>query len=146
LIFLDTGFVFALFVEGDAHTLRVREVFEAYRGRRLGDILLTTNHVISETVTLLRKRGHPDPRARHRLAVDVGEQLFAGTLGRVHWTNEAEERVAFAYFRKHDDQVYSFVDCVSFVVMEKYGITEALAVDPDFEHRFIARPGTLRKR
>jgi hypothetical protein len=30
--------------------------------------------------------------------------------------------------------------------MEKLGMTEALAVDPDFEHRFIARPGPLGKR
>jgi len=146
LIFLDTGFVFALFVEGDKHHARVREVFEGYRGRLLQDIVLTTNHVISETVTLLRKRSHPDPRARHRLAVEVGEQLLAGTLGRVYRTSEDEERAAFAHFKKHQDQDYSFVDCLSFVVMEKLGMTEALAVDPDFEHRFIARPGPLGKR
>lgn len=35
------------------------------------------------------------------------------------------------------------VDCLSFVVMEKLGIHEALAVDSDFSHRFIARPGPL---
>jgi predicted nucleic acid-binding protein len=58
----------------------------------------------------------------------------------------AAHLAAFACFRKHRDQVYGFVDCVSFVVMEKRGITEALTVDPDFEHRFIARPGPLRKR
>ena len=92
-------------MEGDEHHARVQEVFEGYWGRRLEDILLTTNHVISETVTLLRKRGHPDPRVRHRLAVEVGEQLFAGTLGRVYWTSEDEERAAFGYFRKHQDQV-----------------------------------------
>ena len=38
-----------------------------------------------------------------------------------------------------------FVDCVSFVVMEKLGIREALAVDEDFTHRFIARPGPGKK-
>jgi predicted nucleic acid-binding protein len=36
------------------------------------------------------------------------------------------------------------VDCLSFVVMEKLGIREALAVDSDFTHRFIARPGPKR--
>jgi predicted nucleic acid-binding protein len=34
-----------------------------------------------------------------------------------------------------------FLDCLSFVVMEKLGIREAFAVDADFTHRFIARPG-----
>ena len=47
----------------------------------------------------------------------------------------------FALFVRGDDQSYSFVDCVSFVLMEKLGIREALAIDSDFTHRFIARPG-----
>jgi predicted nucleic acid-binding protein len=46
-------------------------------------------------------------------------------------------------FKRHQDQTYSFVDCLSFVVMEKAGIREALAVDSDFTHRFVARPGPL---
>ncbi|MEW6363590.1 MAG: hypothetical protein AB1714_03005 [Acidobacteriota bacterium] len=49
--------------------------------------------------------------------------------------------MAFEYFRHHKDQVHSFVDCLSFVVMGRLGIREALAVDRDFTHRFIARPG-----
>jgi predicted DNA-binding antitoxin AbrB/MazE fold protein len=32
----------------------------------------------------------------------------------------------------------------AFIVMERLGIREALAVDSDFTHRFIARPGPLR--
>ncbi len=36
------------------------------------------------------------------------------------------------------------VDCLSFVVMERLGIREALAVDEDFTHRFNARPGPSR--
>jgi len=52
---------------------------------------------------------------------------------------------AFAYFKRHQDQTYSFVDCLSFVVMEKLGIDEAPAVDSDFTHRFTARPGPLRR-
>ncbi len=141
MIFLDTGFLFALFVEGDAHHERVREVFERFRGRPLRDVLLTTNHVLAETVTLLRKKGHPDPRVRHGLAVSVGEQLLAGTLGQLHLATEDDERAALAYLARHQDQDYSFVDCVSFVVMECLGIREALAVDSDFTHRFTALPG-----
>ena len=141
MIFLDTGFLFALFVEGDDHHDRVRQVFEGFRGRRLQELLLTTNHVVAETVTLLRKKGHPDPRVRHGLAVSVGEQLLAGTLGRVHRTSEEEERAALDYLAKHQDQDYSFVDCLSFFLMDKLGIKEALTVDSDFTHRFTARPG-----
>ena len=145
MIFLDTGFLFALFVEGDLHHERVQEVFKAYRGRRLDELLVTTNHVVGETVTLLRRRGHPDPRIRHELAVSVGEQLFGGTLGRVHQATEEEERAALGFLKKHWDQDYSFVDCLSFVVMERLSIREAWAVDRDFTHRFTARPGPLER-
>ena len=42
---------------------------------------------------------------------------------------------------RYRDKHYSPVDCLSFVVMEKLGITEALTLDGDFAHRFTARPG-----
>lgn len=143
MIFLDPGFLFALFVEGDVNHDRTQDVFKGSRGHRLDQVLVTTNYVVAETVTLLRKRGHPDPRIRHGLAVMVGEQLLAGTLGQVHRATEEEEGAALAYLKKHADQDYSFVDCVSFVVMERLAIREAWAVDSDFTHRFIARPGPL---
>ena len=101
MIFLDTGFLFALFVVGDEDHGRVQEVFEGFRGQRLQDLLLTTNHVVAETVTLLRKRGHPDSRVRHGLAVSVGEQILAGILGRVHRASADEEGAALAYLAKH---------------------------------------------
>lgn len=57
-----------------------------------------------------------------------------------------EEREAFALFKSHRDQIYSFTDCLSFVVMEKLGLREALAVESDFTHRFVARPGPRPRR
>jgi predicted nucleic acid-binding protein len=143
LIFLDTGFLYALIDADDANHLRVREVFERERGHRLVESVLTTNHVASETLTLLCKRGKQDARTRHARAVAVGTQLYAGYFGGIHHVTAEEERAAFDYFTKHADQAYSFVDCTSFVVMEKLGIREAWAVDRDFTHRFVVRPGPL---
>jgi predicted nucleic acid-binding protein len=137
VIFLDTGFLFALISKRDAHHQRVVEVFRTFKNLRLADHLVTTNHVVAETITLTRKIGH-DQAAR------VGDQLYAEKLARIHWANPEEERSAFDYFKHHQDQTYSFVDCLSFVVMEKLGIREALAVDSDFTHRFVARPGPSR--
>jgi ATP-dependent Clp protease adaptor protein ClpS len=51
---------------------------------------------------------------------------------------------AFECLKRHRDKTCSAVDCLSFVVMEKHGITEALAIDDDFTHRFTARPGLAR--
>jgi predicted nucleic acid-binding protein len=137
VIFLDTSFLFALVSSKDEHHGRVVEVFSSFEGRRLSEVLLTTNHVVAETVTLTRTLGH-------ERAVRLGERLYAERLARIHWTTPEEEREAFAYFKKHRDKDYSIVDCLSFVVMEREGIREALAVDSDFTHRFTARPGPAR--
>ena len=88
------------------------------KGLRLADHLVTTNHVIAETTTLTRKIGHED-------AARLGEQLYGEKLARIHWASPDEERAAFDYFKRHQDQTYS-------------------AVDSDFTHRFIARPGPVR--
>jgi predicted nucleic acid-binding protein len=134
MIFLDTGFLFGLMSTKDEHHDRVVAVFRTFKGLRLADHILTTNHVVAEALTLTRKLGHDR-------AAMLGERLYGERLARIHWSTPDEERAAFAYFKRHRDQVYSFTDCLSFVVMEKLGIREALAVDSDFTHRFVARPG-----
>lgn len=141
MIFLDTGFLYALIDADDANHVRVKEVLERERGRKLSNFVLTTNHVLAETLTLLRARGKQDSRTRHTRAVAVGRRLYAGAFGRLHQVSAEEERSAFDYFSKYADKEYSFIDCVSFVVMEKRGIEVAWTVDGDFSHRFTALPG-----
>jgi hypothetical protein len=134
VIFLDTSFLFPLVYTQDEDHERVREVFDTYRSWRLRDLILTTNHVVMETITMIRMR------VGHREAMKAGE-LYRGKLARIHWATPEEERAAFDYFARHRDKKYSMVDCLSFVMMERLGMREALAVDSDFTHRFIARPG-----
>ena len=145
MILLGTGFLFGLFSERDKHHDRALAVLESHRGRRLADFVLTTNHVVSETITMIRKKSHPDPGIRHDKAVKAGGKLFAGAFGRIHQVTAEQERTAFAYFSRHRDKKYSFADCVSFVVMEELGIEVAWSVDGDFDHRFKAVPGPLPK-
>ena len=135
MIFVDTGFFFALLSEKDPDHGRTLEVFQTLRGRNLPDILVTTNHVVFETITLAQAR------AGHELAVQAGDILFGEKLARIHRASFEEEKSAFDYLRRHRDKRYSAVDCLSFVVMESQGIREALAVDEHFTHRFVARPG-----
>ena len=137
MTFVDTGFLFALVSSKDEHHARVVDVFNTFRSVRLREHLVTTNHVVAETITLTRKIGHEK-------AARLGDQLYDEKLATIHWTTPDEERAAFAYFKQHSDQAYSLVDCLSFVVMERLGIREALAVDSDFTHRFAARPGPKR--
>ncbi len=144
-IFIDTSFLFPFFAAHDPDHERVSRVFEAYEEHFRAGALVTTNHIVFEAITLIRYRGSRDPARAHELAERVGETLYSGKVARIHVATFEEEQAAFAYFKRHRDQKYSAVDCLSFVVMEKLGITEALAVDSDFTHRFTATPGPVRQ-
>jgi predicted nucleic acid-binding protein len=116
VIFVDTGFLFAFFSEDDVNHARVAEVFEEFKGRNLPEILVTTDHVVSETITLTRYR------ISHERAVFVGERLYSEKMARIRRASFEEQRAAFDYFKRHADKKYSTVDCLSFVVMESLGI------------------------
>lgn len=137
--FVDTSFFFALAVADDRDHDRVRAVFEEFEAKRLQDLWLTTNHVVLETIRLAKRVAGQDA------AVAIGERLYSEQLARIHWTTPREEKDAFTYLARHHDQGYSPVDCISFVVMEAYGMREALTLDRHFTHHFIARPGPRPK-
>jgi predicted nucleic acid-binding protein len=139
VIFVDTSFFAALLLPKDAnHSRAVQAIEELGRGS-LSDVLLTTNNVILDTITVARYEGE------HKVAVRAGELLYGGAMARLYRTTAEDEQEAFAYIRRHHDKEYSAVDCLSFVVMLKHGITEAFSFDDDFSHRFAMRPGPSRK-
>ncbi len=139
MIFVDTGFFFALSAtdELDRHR-QARTLLETLAGQKLSDALVTTDHVVFETVTLIQTTVKRNAHAR---AVMVGEQLYSEKLACIYRTSFEEQLEAFAYLRQHEDKDYSAVDCLSFVVMLKLGIQEAWTFDDHFSHRFVARPG-----
>ena len=135
MIFVDTGFFFALASADDADHERCREVFETLDPKRLPELCTTTNHVVMQTVRLAKRN------LGHAAAVEMGQRLYGESLARIHWATPEEEKHAFGYLARYADKRYSPVDCVSFVVMDALGIGEALTIDRDFTHRFVARPG-----
>ena len=135
MIFVDTSFFIALLDPQDTNHARAVEALQAFQGKRLSDLLLTTNNVVLEAITVARYE------VGHALAVKAGQLLYGEKLARLHRTTAEEEAAGFAYLQKHADKEYSAVDCLSFAVMEGLGIHEALAFDSDFGHRFVMRPG-----
>jgi uncharacterized protein len=135
VIFVDTSVFAALLLPKDANHGRAVQAIDTLGQVTLAATLVTTNNVILETITVARYEG------THRTAVRAGELLYGGTMARVYRTTEEDEAEAFAYLRRHRDKEYSAVDCLSFVVMDKLAIREALAFDSDFGHRFTVRPG-----
>lgn len=121
MTFVDTSFWIALHYSRDAHHDEARFLW-LHREPRL----VTSNHVIGETWTFLRRRLDHE---RARAFVDLIEQ--EPDLEIIH-VDEDTEREAWTWLRRHDERVYSFVDATSFAVMRHLQISEALAFDGDF--------------
>jgi predicted nucleic acid-binding protein len=119
--FADTSFWFGLQERRDGR----HELARALVARGVGRVI-TTNHVVGETWTLLRRR------SGHAAAVGFIDRLTALTDAEVVHVDEALEADAWRWLRSRSDREYSFVDATSFAVMRRRRIREALAFDGDF--------------
>ncbi len=88
--------------------------------------MVTSNHVVGETWTLLRRR------SSHAAAVGFLDRLEQLPNVDVLFVTDDVERDAWRWLRHHDERKYSFVDATSFSLMRKRRIREALAFDGDF--------------
>lgn len=59
--------------------------------------------------------------------VDASEALALHHVGPERLTK------ARTYFERRADHAYSFTDCTSFILMKKFGATEALTTDRHFQ-------------
>ena len=66
MIFIETGFFLALSATEEKERHRqARELLETLEGRALSEVLVTTDHVVMETLTLIQTtvtRPTPNPR------------------------------------------------------------------------------------
>ncbi len=118
--FVDTSFWVALQFRRDGHHEEARVLWDE------GGALLSSNHVLGETWTFLRRR------LGHRSAVEFLERTNSSARLAVHHVNEVTEQDAWRWLRRHDERDYSFVDATSFASMRRLRLTEALAFDGDF--------------
>jgi predicted nucleic acid-binding protein len=91
-----------------------------------GKILVTTDYVVDETLTLIRVR----------LSLMAAEAWWAQLDGssrlRWEWIGVARAEKARGLFFRHRDKSYSFTDCTSFVVMKELKLKQALTTDRHF--------------
>ena len=91
-----------------------------------GGILVSTDYVVDETLTLVRAR------LGLRAAAEWWAQIDASS--RIRWERIDASRAekARAWFFEWTDKDFSFTDCTSFVVMEELGLQRALTTDRHF--------------
>lgn len=126
-IFADTaGWGHLLDSAQDYHSL----ASEIYRSARLrGCRFITTSYVIVELAALLHSPLHvPRP-----MSVDLLTRLKTSPWVEIIHVDAGLDEQGWQLFSQRLDKSWSLVDCVSFIVMRQYGISEALTTDHHFE-------------
>jgi predicted nucleic acid-binding protein len=100
-------------------------------------ILVTSDYVMDETLTLIRMR----------ISIDAAERWWdqVADSPRLRWENIDAQRAEKAriWFFKWTDKSSSFTDCTSFVLMRELGIKKVLTTDKHFmEAGFEILPGS----
>lgn len=94
---------------------------------RAGRLLVTTDYVVDETLTLMRMR----------LGLSAAETWWRQIDGsqRVRWERIDAARFdrALDLFFQHRDKGYSFTDCTSLAVMRELKLASALTTDKHFK-------------
>jgi uncharacterized protein len=100
----------------------------------VADYRLTHSYVLAEFVTVAHARGVPRPAA---LAFHAG--LIAAKSVQVVWVDEPLHGAGVALLAARTDKGYSLCDAVSFVLMRKFAVHEALTTDHHFTQEGFTR-------
>lgn len=120
-ILVDTGAWYAYMDKDDPDHNTVSAVLEKHF-----PLLLTSDFIVDETLTLLRYR------SGSYAAIKFGELVFSGELAKLEYIRKNDQHNAWKLFLKYHDHCLSFTDCTSFVLMERLNIETAVALDRDF--------------
>ena len=124
-VFVDSGAFFAHLVVEDAFHETARSIF----GRAVAERwrLVTSNAVVYETHALLLNR----VRNGRAVAMQFLEGIRGG-LSVVERIRRADEDRATVLLQEQNDKTYTLCDALSFVLMERLHISEAVSFDRHF--------------
>ena len=129
-LFVDTSIWFAAVDSTDRANVRAKTILKT------GEALVTTDHVLIETWTLLH----------HRLSPDAAERFWEGLrrgVAVIEPVGLADLEAAWQIGVSWRDQDFSIVDRTSFAVMRRLGIDNVASLD---EHFSVFRFGPRRRQ
>ncbi|MGC2289152.1 MAG: type II toxin-antitoxin system VapC family toxin [Thermoplasmata archaeon] len=88
--------------------------------------LLTSDYIMDETLTLLRKRTGADITKRFVSGLEASSSV------QVIWVTTAHYRAALELFLGQRQTSWSFTDCTSFAIMHELGVRKVFTFDSDF--------------
>ena len=123
-LFVDTAGWVAAADGADPENAAVRTARDGWL--RDGGGLVTSDYVVDETLTILRRR------LGLRAAETWWGQIEHSARVRIEWMNAARAERARAIFFRYRDKTFSFTDCTSFALMRELRLRCALTVDRHF--------------
>lgn len=124
-VFLDTSFAIALSSVTDQNHLRAVELANQIETDRTR--LVTTQPILLEIGNALSKQKF------RAAAIELLDALATDPNVEVVPLTNSLYQVAFNLFKQREDKEWGLVDCISFVVMQERGITDALTADAHFQ-------------
>jgi predicted nucleic acid-binding protein len=124
-VFLDTSFAIALSSVTDQNHERAVELAHQIETTRTR--LVTTQAILLEIGNALSKQKY------RTAAIQLLESLETDPTVEVVLLANSLYTVAFNLFKQREDKEWGLVDCISFIVMEDRGITDALTADNHFQ-------------
>lgn len=130
-ILIDTGVFYAFLVRGDEHHEQAVELVRAL-GEGQHGVPLTSDYVVDEVMTLIRKRQDPpELEVRARRLLPFPEPGLPG-LG-LATVSPQQVRETMETFERYRDQGLSFTDASHLVLMDRYEIDRLATFDTGFE-------------
>jgi len=125
---LDTSGLLCYFDHDDS---RNQEAVDLVRSAPL---LLTHNYVLAEFVPLCHTR-----RLNRIRSLAFLSRLHDHPNVTILWVDPSLHRTALALLRARPDKTYSLCDAVSFILMRRRGVAEALTTDTHFDQEGFVR-------
>jgi uncharacterized protein len=124
-VFLDTSFAIALSSVTDQNHLQAVKLANQIESNKTR--LVTTQAILLEIGNALSKQ-------RYRAAaIELLASLETDPSIKVVMLTNSLYRSAFNLFKQRTDKEWGLVDCISFIVMQDRGITDALTADIHFQ-------------
>ena len=125
---LDTSGILCLLHEAETFHDAAQTFYEA------ADRRVTHSYVLAEWITLAHARGVP-----RALALDFASDLLRDSEVEIEWVGHDLHRAAVVLLKARPDKSYSLCDAVSFLLMRRTRIHEALTTDRHFEQEGFRR-------
>jgi predicted nucleic acid-binding protein len=122
LIYVDTSAFYALLDRSDRFHARAKDVWPALLEDNIS--LVTTNYVVSETVTVLQ----------YQIGFEAASLWYKDVLGvlSVHWVDEMTHQLACELWMNLGRQHYSLVDCISYITMNQNHIEKVFCFKENY--------------